>query len=946
MAAHRIGIDIICLSEHWLGEEEVSSTTIQGYEIGNYYCRSKRRNGGVIIYVKTGISVRPLLSVDSLSTELHAECTSILVESLTMQTTVVNVYRAPSGIIDVFYDTVTKILSVTSLKKGRIIIGGDINVDFMSEGSLKNRLMDLITSSGMTNIIDQPTRVTVTSATCIDNVFTNVNKDDICVDVIDLGISDHHALIVRLKNIETTQIAFDAVYKRSFSEHKKEEFNYQLSKIQWNTVIQSTTVDEMFGEFMETFKKSFDGAFPRVKKKPQNVQKTRGLKWFTPELKTRSKDVQRAYAESKRKPHDLDAKSTYNRMKKIYASEIKEAKRKLNNQIISTAKNKVKAAWSVIKSNNNESSQKPNSDLKIKLETGTISEQQEVAELFSDYYKSLVPKLLKTRPPAPARLPETTRMHDNIIFLTPLTTSELYNIILDTCNKHSAGFDEVPGDVIKRAALYICEPLTQIINESLSQGRFPTALKKAVVIPIHKKGDKEIIDNYRPISLLSGFSKIFERAMSIRLLSFLRKYSLQNECQHGFTQHKSTTTAISGFVNDVLETLDFGEEALGIFYDYSKAFDTINHALLKEKLRKLGIAGVANEWINSFLLDRKQVIGIRGANNTYYSKETTINVGLPQGSTLSPLLFILYTNDLPEHLGLGKLTLFADDTTHFIKAIKNETKLTTVGNEAVKRMVDYCESNDLFINIDKTLGIQFTTKFRKITEPVQMELKGNKIPMVEETVFLGLSIDSELNWGTHTDKLAKKIAAGCFLIKKIMEISTLSTALTLYYGYIQARLQYGIILWGSTRHAQRIFVLQKRAVKYLAGASFNPCAEVFYKDTCITHFRNLEILTLPCLYIFYVILYARDQDSLKKQDNIPCTVRSTRARAVGDPRPQQTKVRLRSTIKQHTIQAGIRLNNALPKSLRTITGKVFKCKLKSFLIEKCFYSIKDFCPDF
>jgi hypothetical protein len=434
--------------------------------------------------------------------------------------------------------------------------------------------------------------------------------------------------------------------------------------------------------------------------------------------------------------------------------------------------------------------------------------------------------------------------------------------------------------------------------------------------------------------------------MCVRLLAFLRKYNLQNECQHGFTQYKSTTTAISGFVNEVLETLDCGEEALGIYYDYSKAFDTINHAFLKEKLRKLGIAGVANEWISSFLLDRKQVIGIRGANDTYYSKETTINVGLPQGSTLSPLLFILYTNDLPEQLGMGKLTLFADDTTHLIKAIKNESNLSTIGNEAVRRMTDYCESNDLFINIDKTLGIQFTTKFRKITEPVEIELKGNNIPIVVQTVFLGLSIDNELNWSTHTHKLAKKIAAGCFLIKKIMEISKLATALTLYYGYIQARLQYGIILWGSTRHAQRLFILQKRAVKYLAGASLNPCAEVFYKDTCATHFKRLEILTLPCLYIFYVILYVRDQEGFKIHDNHPCTARSTRARTLGDPRPEQTKFRLKSTMNQHTIQAGLRLHNALPKSLRIITGKEFKSKLKSFLVEKCFYTIKDFCPHF
>jgi retron-type reverse transcriptase len=227
-------------------------------------------------------------------------------------------------------------------------------------------------------------------------------------------------------------------------------------------------------------------------------------------------------------------------------------------------------------------------------------------------------------------------------------------------------------------------------------------------MPCLKSGDKTDVNNYRPIAILSVFSKIFELAMCNRLISFVTKYNILNDSQYGFIKGRSTISAIGDFVTKVLNALDNRERVMGIFYDFSKAFDTVNHRTLLEKLRQMGISGLANDWIASFIKDRRQVVKITDDKGSSLSEETTLNVGVPQGATLSPLLFILFTNDIPDCLNTGSLTLYADDTTHFIKGRK-ET-IINVCKEEVNDLASWCNTNDLFINKNKTLVMQFSLK--------------------------------------------------------------------------------------------------------------------------------------------------------------------------------------------------------------------------------------------
>ena len=211
-----------------------------------------------------------------------------------------------------------------------------------------------------------------------------------------------------------------------------------------------------------------------------------------------------------------------------------------------------------------------------------------------------------------------------------------------------------------------------MINESFLQGIFPEILKNVIVKPCYKNGDKMFLENYRPLAILPVFSKIFEMAMCNRIIKFINKLKILNTSQHGFTKGKSTISAICNFITNIYNSIEEHNQNLGIFYDFSKAFDTVNHSILLEKLNSMGISGLANKWIESFLKDRKQIVQMKSDGESFNSKSITINVGVPQGSTIALLLFILFTNDITSYVNKGSLTLFADDTTHFISAVKED----------------------------------------------------------------------------------------------------------------------------------------------------------------------------------------------------------------------------------------------------------------------------------
>ena len=297
--------------------------------------------------------------------------------------------------------------------------------------------------------------------------------------------------------------------------------------------------------------------------------------------------------------------------------------------------------------------------------------------------------------------------NSNSIFIAPVVENEVHSLILNL-KSNSPGWDSVSATIIKSAERTILKPLTHVLNLSVTTGTFPSEMKIARVIPLLKTGDPMVLTNYRPVSVLPVFSKVLERLMYNRLISFVNKHKLLYSYQFGFRERYSTSLAMINLVDRISQALDDGDYVLGLYLDFTKAFDTVNHQILLQKLEHYGIRGIGLEWFRSYLSHREQYVDFDGTK----SKTNWVKCGVPQGSILGPLLFLLYINDLSNVSSFLFSLLFADDSNMFASG-KDPNELIHSTNEEIKKISNWLDINKLTLNVKKNTfhGLQkFKTK--------------------------------------------------------------------------------------------------------------------------------------------------------------------------------------------------------------------------------------------
>ena len=287
------------------------------------------------------------------------------------------------------------------------------------------------------------------------------------------------------------------------------------------------------------------------------------------------------------------------------------------------------------------------------------------------------------------------------------------------------------------------------MNLSFYVGMFPSKLKVGKVSPLQKKGSCNNPSNYRPISILSVFSKIFEKLMHQRLYKFLESFEILYPLQFGFREKHSTSHALLSLTESIKQSIDSGKVGCGIFLDLQKAFDTVNHKILLDKLEHYGIRGNALKWFQSYLSGRTQYVTVNG----HVSDPLPITCGVPQGSVLGPLLFLIYVNDLPNVSKVMQFYLFADDTSIYFDS-DNLFNLQKIVNRELKKVRKWLEANRLALNIDKTNYVIFHSP----TNNVRIKLGSKPISRVNSIKYLGVLIDSTLSWKPHIVELSKKLA--------------------------------------------------------------------------------------------------------------------------------------------------------------------------------------------
>lgn len=546
-----------------------------------------------------------------------------------------------------------------------------------------------------------------------------------------------------------------------------------------------------------------------------------------------------------------------------------------------------------------------------------IENPLDIANTFNSYFVNIASNLNSNK--SPPTVVTKDKIVNNTIFLNPVSSEEISTIICGFKNKISSGPDGIPMSLIKQCP-HLLGPITDLVNASLTTGYFPDAFKKARVVPVYKKGKKDNIENYRPISLLPAISKILEKAMFNRVMTFLNKHEVLSHSQFGFRKNKSINDALYSFSEHLLSALDNKNPTIGIFLDQTKAFDVVNHNILLEKLNNYGIRGTANAWFSSYLSNRRQMVQIDSQNSDYLQ----VKCGVPQGSLLGPLLFLIYINDLPAYLPLSKNILYADDTNILISDI-DSARLQAKANKTLENLQVWLNYNRLHLNISKTNYINFCPFS---LSNLQIMFNNVCLKEVVSSKFLGIWVDSKSSWNTHISYLAEKVCKITYAMRILSRFCNIELLRTLYFGNINSVISYGIPFWGTSPNLTRIFKLQKRIIKIMMHVSNRTHTKPLFK--------KLNILPVPCIFILETVCFIHANE-LKFPKNSHHHHHDTRRTNDFHLTSHRTSRSLKFI--NHT---GLILYNKLPHSFKHSKLKLFKIKVRNLLMEHVFYSTQDF----
>ena len=662
-----------------------------------------------------------------------------------------------------------------------------------------------------------------------------ISSGILCTD-----ITDHYPNFIIL-NTKKQNLKTRNKYHRPLTDSGKAIFKNKIQSINWLPVIENSDAQTSFAELNNLFLDAFNEAFPLKELKV----KTRCDKpWLTNSLKKCIRDKNKLYIKY-HKTQTVFNKNTYLNYKRALQNLLRTAEKLYYQNEFDKNINNLKSTWKTLKNLIGVKGQSLCNEFIIngRLE----SDSSKIANEFNKYFVN-VGASLATQIPEVDGLNYKDFMHNQCscsMFLEPTTPPEVIRV-LATLKNSSPGWDGVKVSLIKEVQEFLVVPLTHVINLSFSQGVFPDDLKTARVVPIFKKGNMTDLGNYRPISIITSFAKIFERLMYIKLQSYLDKNDILFSNQFGFRPGSSTSFPLTLLVDQITEALDEKEYLLGMFLDLSKAFDTVDHKILLHKLEHYGIRGNIHKWFISYLANRKQFVEV----NSVKSDVLGISHGVPQGSILGPLLFLLYINDLPNISESLYFLIFADDTNVFLRH-KCKNRLQDQMNSEISKLALWMKINKLSLNINKSKAMLFTNK----NEPNNLIIKieDTNIEFVTQTMFLGVILDNKLKWENHIHYITNKIAKVAGVFNKIKYNIFKKTFISLYYALVNPYLTYCNIIWGSTfkTHLNKLVIVQKRVLRIMFNRKYRDHTEMLFRESRILNINQLYIYEVCCFMYRY-----------------------------------------------------------------------------------------------
>lgn len=575
-----------------------------------------------------------------------------------------------------------------------------------------------------------------------------------------------------------------------------------------------------------------------------NKRNFRREPWFTRGLQKSSLHCSRLYKKSLGKPKSHASYIKYIEYRNKFNTLKRTAKWEYFQQELNKYRSDIRKTWKILNTLIGKNRYK-NSLPNIIMHEGTeIKDKKGIADTFCNYFSNVGEKQAKSIPKSKQRAGVYlgNKPSQKSIYLKPTDPSEIQKIITSMKSKSSSGHDHISSILLKSISDSIIHPLAILLNKSIETGTVPNSLKLAKIIPIHKAKEKELPTNYRPISLLPCISKILEKVIHIRLYNFLNKHGLFYRNQYGFRPNHSTIHAVTDFTIDVTSTLCRKEKCLAVYLDLSKAFDTIQHETLITKLKYYGVRGVALSWFASYLDNRKQFVEFKD------TKSDTVNAqsyGVPQGSVLGPLLFIIYTNDLYNSLKFSKAILFADDTTIYVTG-SHLQRLCMMLNSDLTELADWFKANKLSLNVSKTRYMLITNNPKDHEKTLNIRIGTDPIIKVHSFKFLGIIIDDKFLWTEHLKNLKSKLSSSLYALNMLKHHLSKFHLKSLYYTLFHTHLIYGCYLWGSASKTDLnpISKLQNRALRIISKVNYNAPTSKLYQINKVLKLNDIYELHL------------------------------------------------------------------------------------------------------
>jgi len=837
------------LCETFLTDQSATLYNIQGYDMISLN-REKGQRGGIAIYVLNNFShvIREDIMVN-----VNREFESLFIEINNKEYKVLvgEVYRVPNTNERVSIERFEKVINNIKAFKGEVILGTDQNFDLLRHKENKNiqLLLDNFIEASFIPVITKPTRVTHSSATLIDNIYIRgklCNHFHSCV--LETDISDHFPVIsfVGKQNVIPHTIEHKFVQYRKFNDNTYANICNALDNNDWS-ILYSGTVNEAYSIFSQKLTNYIDLYAPLKTKKVLNRHFKREP-WLTKGILISIKTKAKMFRKCKGKTKDNPVYQKYFAYNKLLNKIKRKSKSLYISSLFKDSLKNIKKTWQNINLLLGKTHDKT-SITSINLNNHLITDQLEIVKHFAKYFANV--GKAQSENIGYSNTNSEHYMNDchvnSSAFFIPTDYVEVCEIISNLKLSHSKGYDNLSSFELKKIKISIALPLTIIINRCLSEGVFPDVLKIAKVVPIHKAKSKAELSNYRPISILSCISRVLEKVIFKRLYKYIEDNSILIPFQFGFRSKHSTWSTVSKLIQDILIGFENKAITLAVFCDLSKAFDTLDHTILLNKLDKYGIRGITHDLFKSYLNNRSIYV----VNDSHKSAIHPLpNYGVPQGSVLGPLLFNIYINDIGSSLNYSNKLLYADDTTLYIIG-KNISDLTDKMNSDLQNISEWFKANKLSLNISKTNYIIFSQHHIDTNIPLQIDSK--QISKVNSVKFLGLYLDHKLTWENHINHIGNKVTSGLYVLNALKNFLTSHNLTLIYNSIIHCHLTYGCILWGNSlnKYMQKLIISQKKAMRVISHAHYQTPSNPLFKMKHIMKLRDIYEYQL-CQYMYKV----------------------------------------------------------------------------------------------